>query len=231
MIAIGRTLPRWSDRAQASAPAVAAAAVGVAAMLAAVAFGFARAVSGPAPVPNPIADFDGISVGIERSPAGALAAADEYVTVSYDTVERDPTRDRELIDTVYAPSVRADAILGAAAVRAANQTAMALWAHGGQNISLVGARRLDYYDSDIAQVTTWSADVFWGAGRAPKQNWVLTHTSLEWSHRRWLVTAITTLPSAGPVPALTPQSTPANDSARTFGALSGFVTPSYGTPG
>ncbi len=88
---------------------------------------------------------------------------------------------------------------------------------------------LDYYRGDVAQVTTWNADVFWGRGRPPKQAWVLTQTALRWDAGRWEVTATATLPTAGPVPALTPQASPANDSADAFATdLAGFSAPGYG---
>jgi hypothetical protein len=109
---------------------------------------------------------------------------------------------------------------------------MSLWAHGGENISLVGARRLDYYRGNDAHVTTWNVDIFWGPGRPPKQGWVLTQTSLRWSGGRWLVTATATVQTAGPVPALTPQANGRNDSAAAFGDdLAGFASPTYGATG
>lgn len=187
----------------------------------------------PARAPgNPIANAGGIPVGVERSPAGALAAADSYVALSYDTVERDPGRDTQLIDTAYAPSIRASAISGAAAVRSQNGAGMWLWAHGGQNLSMIGARRLDYYRGDAAQVTAWNADIFWGPGRAPKQGWVLTQISLRWRGARWLVTGTSTLPTPGPVPAVTPKAGARNDSIAAFDtALRGFTAPTYGAAG
>ena len=109
---------------------------------------------------------------------------------------------------------------------------MSLWAHGGQNLSVIGARRLDYYAGNDAEVTTWNVDVFWGRRRPPKQAWVLTQTSLRWTGGRWLVTATATLPTPGPVPAITPQATAANDSADAFASdLAGFQPPSYGAAG
>jgi hypothetical protein len=210
----------------------------VEALLAAVAvltFGGFLAGRGLAPArapDNPVADAGGIPVGVERSPSGALAAADSYVALSYDTVERDPGRDTQLIDTAYAPSIRAGAISGAAAVRSQNRAGMRLWAQGGQNLSLIGARRLDYYRGDSAQVTAWNADIFWGPGRAPKQGWVLTQISLRWSGARWLVTETSTLPTPGPVPAVTPQASARNDSVAAFDtALRGFTAPTYGGVG
>lgn len=202
------------------------------ALLGAAAFLLGRTLSPGAPPADPVAEIGGIPIGVEHSPAGALAAADNYVAVSYDSVERHPALDTLLIDTVYAPAIRASAVSGAAAVRAQNASGMRLWAHGGQNLSVVGARRLDYYHGDDAEVTTWNADVLWGPRRPPKQAWVLTQTSLRWIGRRWFVTATTTLPTPGPVPAMTPQATAANDSANAFADdLAGFHAPSYGAAG
>jgi hypothetical protein len=210
----------------------AAAVAGTLALLAVGAFLVGRSLA-PAPQSaDPVTTIAGIPVAVDHSPAGALAAADNYVAVSYATVERNPRRDQLLIDTVYAPAIRGSALGGAATVRNQNATAMGLWADGGQNLSLIGARRLDYYRGDEAQVTTWNVDVFWGPGRAPKQAWVLTQTSLQWARGRWLVISTATLPTPGPVPAGTPQATGTNDSEWAFDqALAGFSAPMYGAAG
>jgi hypothetical protein len=187
------------------------------------------------PAPQPAASvtiIGGIPVAVDHSPAGALAAADNYVAVAYATVERDPRRDEQLIDAVYAPAIRRSAIGGAATVRSQNAAARSWGTHAGQNLSLVGARRLDYYRGDEAQVTTWNVDVFWGPGRPPKQAWALTQTSLRWARGRWLVTTTATLPTPGPVPAITPQATAANDSESAFNRdLAGLSAPMYGAAG
>jgi hypothetical protein len=202
------------------------------ALLAVGAFAIGRSLA-PAPQPaDSVTTIGGVPVAVDHSPAGALAAADNYVAVAYATVERNPRRDEQLIDTVYAPSIRMRAIDGAATVRNQNATGMNFWAHGGQDLSLIGARRLDYYDGDQAQVTTSNVDVFWGPGRPPKQAWVLTQTSLRWARGRWLVTTTATLPTPGPAPAVTPQGTAANDNERAFDRdLAGFSAPAYGAVG
>jgi hypothetical protein len=208
---------------------VLAAAATTVALLALSAFMAARALAPAADPSDPIEDVAGIPVGVDHSPAGALAAADSYVAVSYDVVERDPVRDTQLINTLYAPAIRPRALRGAATIRAENEAAMRLWARGGENLSLVGTRRLDYYHGDDAQVTTWNADILWGPRRPPKQGWVMTQTSLRWSAQRWLVSATVTLPTPGPVPAVTPQAISSNDSAWAFDTtLAGFTAPAYG---
>lgn len=208
------------------------AAAGTLVLLALATFLVGRSLAPAVQPADPVTTIGGIPVAVDHSPAGALAAADNYVAVSYATVERNPRRDEQLIDTVYAQAIRRSAIGGAAAVRSQNATGMSLWAHGGQNLSLIGARRLDYYDRDQAEVTTWNVDVLWGPGRPPKQAWVLTQTSLRWAGGRWLVTTTTTLPTPGPVPAITPQANAANDSQRAFNRdLAGFSAPMYGAAG
>ena len=227
-VAVGRGVytPRRAGRLPAGAMAATIVLLGLAAFL------IGRALSPGAAPADPVAEMSGIPVGVEHSPDGVLAAADNYVAVSYASVERNPGVDTLLIETVYAPAIRMSAIAGAAAVRAQNPVGMSLWAHGGQNLSVIGARRLDYYHGNDAEVTTWNVDVFWGPGRPPKQAWVLTQTSLLWSGGRWLVTATTTLPTPGPVPAITPQATAANDSSDAFGNdLAGFDAPTYGAAG
>ena len=227
-VAVGRGVytPRRAGRLPAGAMAATIVLLGLAAFL------IGRALSPGAAPADPVAEISGIPVGVEHSPEGVLAAADNYVAVSYASVERSPGVDTLLIETVYAPAIRMSAIAGAAAVRAQNPVGMSLWAHGGQNLSVIGARRLDYYDGNDAEVTTWNVDVLWGPGRPPKQAWVLTQTSLLWSGGRWLVTATTTLPTPGPVPAITPQATAANDSSDAFGDdLAGFHAPTYGAAG
>jgi hypothetical protein len=226
MAALGR---RAQERRRIAGLPLGAAAAATVMVFALCAFVLGREAA-PAPSPrNPIEYMGGVPVGVDHSLAGAVAAADSYVVVSYDSVERNPALDARLIETVFAPAIRASALTAAATVRVRNPTAMALWAHGGHNIGLIGARRLDYYHGDVAQVTTWNADIYWGPGRPPKQAWVLTQTSLGWSGGRWLVTATVTLPTPGPVPALTPQAAPSNDSATALAtALVGYTAPSYG---
>lgn len=228
-VAVGRTV-QAADRSTRVYAATAAA--GTVVLLALGAFSIGRSLAAAPQPADSVTTIGGIPVAVDHSPVGALAAADNYVAVAYATVDRNPRRDEQLIDTVYAPAIRGSALRGAATVRNQNATALSLWAHGGQNLSLVGARRLDYYHDDEAQVTTWNVDVFWGPGRPPKQAWALTQTSLRWASDRWLVTSTETLPTPGPVPAITPQATAADDSASAFNRdLAGLSAPIYGAAG
>ena len=198
-------------------------------LLAGLSFALGRLAAPATPPANPITAIDGIPVGVEHTPAGALAAADNYVATEQESVEQNPARETQLIEIVDAPSYRSADLKSAAAVRGSDPAGMALWARGGHSLAVVGARRLDYYHGDTAQVTSWVADVFWGPGRPPKQGWVLAQTSLRWLSDHWAVTNNVTLPTPGPVPASTPQANQANSSLSTFeGPLAGYSTPTYG---
>jgi hypothetical protein len=228
-IAVGgaRYRPRQSRRLP-----VVGAYVSTAALLAIAGFGLGELTTSGRPLSDPIRTVAGIPISTADSPAGALAAADNTVAIGYGSVEQAPGRDAQLITTTYTPAIRASALSGAAEVRAQNPGSGRFWAHGGRNVSLIGGRRLDSYNRAEAQVTTWSADVFWGPDRSPKQAWFLTRTALRWSGDRWLVTGTETSPTPGPVPALTPQAARSNDDRAAFDTgLRGFVQPIYGDAG
>jgi hypothetical protein len=163
------------------------------------------------------------------SRAGALAAADDYVLVEQQSVEQDPARETRLIDTADAASYRQADARSAAADRERDPAGMVLWAHGGRSVTVIAAHRLDYYRPGAVQVTTWTAQIFWGAGRAPQQSWGLGQTTLQWTGGRWFVTSDVALATGAPVPASTPQSTAANGRPALFTAeLAGFADPVYG---
>lgn len=199
-------------------------------VLAAVAFGVGRALA-PARAPaNPIARVAGIPVGTERSPAGALAAADAYVAVEQQSIEGDPARERQLIAVADARSYQRADVRSAAAVRAADPAGERFVARGGRALWILGARRLDSYSAAGAQVSAWNGDVFWAGGRAhPTQSWGEDQVTLVWQDGRWRITRDATLSPNGPVVATVPQATAANSSTAMFEqALSGFSSPPYG---
>jgi hypothetical protein len=218
----------YADRRSGRGATVVAATVFV--VLAAVAFGVGRALA-PAPAPaNPIVRVAGILVGTERSPAGALAAADAYVAVEQESIEAAPARERQLIAVADAPSYHAADLRSAAAVRAADPSGERFVARGGRALWILGARRLDSYSGSGARVSAWNGDVFWAGGRAhPTQSWGEDLVTLVWQDGRWRVTRDATLSPNGPVVATVPQATAANSSTATFEqTLSGFSSPPYG---
>ncbi len=74
----------------------------------------------------------GIPVGVARTPAGALAAADNYVALASQTVEQSPDAFAQLVAAAYAPSARALTLRQAAAIRAADPTGMRNYELGGR---------------------------------------------------------------------------------------------------
>jgi len=185
--------------------------------------------SGPA---APIAEVDGIPIGVVASRAGALAAADSYLIVDQQAIEQDPGRFQALVREAFAAAIQHDVLEQAAAVRAQDSRGMALWASGGRSATMIGAHRVDFYRDGAAQVTSWVGTIFWGPGQPPKQAWDLARTQLRWTDGRWLVTSmVTRLPTPGPVPASTPQADPRDDTAGDFdNALAGFGALGTGAP-
>lgn len=195
------------------------------------AIGFIAGSSASTPAPDPIQIRAGVPVGVEKSSAGAVAAADEYVTTEQATVERDPGRFAALVSQDYAPAVKAGSLAAAGDDRLRDAAGMKLWASGGESFTTVAAHRLDWYRRDAAQVTTWTGQVFWGPHQPPSQVWALGRTDLAWRDSRWEVTDMTTLPAAAPAPAALPQDGPTHDTAADFySRLHGFVPVSYGSP-
>lgn len=182
------------------------------------------------PPPDPIRTQDGAPVGVDHSPEGAVAAADDYLALEQASVERDPYRFGSLVDVDYAATLKASALAAALADRRGDRRGMRLWASGGESFNTVAAHRLDWYTDGRAQVTAWAGQIFWGPRQAPCQVWALARTALAWRGGRWRVTAMSTLPRAAPAPIELPQATPADTSTQAFySELGGFSPVSYGS--
>ena len=181
---------------------------------------------------NPVELRDGVPVGVDHSPGGADAAADEYLGTEQATVERDPARFLALVSEDYAPALKGAALAAADQDRRRDPRGMRLWAEGGESFTVIGADRLDWYRFGTAQVTAWAGQVFWGPGQPPCQAWSLARVTLGWREGHWELTGMTTLPAAAPAPAALPQASRADDSAAMFSSeLVGFTPASYGSPG
>jgi hypothetical protein len=172
--------------------------------------------------------IDGVAVGVSDTQAGALAAADEYVALSSQTVEQDPTVFAALVAQAYAPDIRARALTQAAQIRAADTQNMSNYGEGGRGIAVIAARRLDTYTSQSATVTTWLAGFVWGPHLSPRQSWNLIDTTLEWRSGRWLVRSSKTDRTPAPVPAIVYVNGP-NDRSAAFARLTRMTAPDYGT--
>ena len=194
------------------------------------AFFLGRSVTSPAR--DPVGELHGVPVGVERTRAGAVAAAENYLATEQATVEREPSRFAKLVATDYVFRLRAGALTAAKLDRLRDPRGISLWSRGGQSFTVIGAARLDWYRGDGAQVTTWAGQIFWGPGQQATQVWSLDQTTLIWRAWRWQVSALRTLPQAAPTPSALPQAAPVDDTAAILDAsLTGFTAVSYGAPG
>jgi hypothetical protein len=180
--------------------------------------------------PRAVRLIGGVPVGVQDSPAGALAAADDYVALASQSVEQDPAAFAALIAQVYAPEIQARTLAEGRELRASDTQNMANYAAGGHGLALVGARRLDSYTPQAASVTTWLGGIVWGPRLAPRQTWNLIATRLRWQAGRWLVVSCRTERTPAPVPAIV-YVTQGNDRSSAFARLGGMSAPLYGTDG
>jgi len=214
--------------ASAAAGALAALALAVAPLLTG-AIGNGR-TSGAAQHASPVELAAGVPVGVEHTPAGALAAADNYLAIASQSIEQDPQSFQALLQEVYAQSIRASTLAQAQRLRAGDTQNTANYARGGHGIAVVAARRLDRYTPQQAVITSWLGGFVWGPRLTPRQSWNLVDTTLRWRSGRWLVQASSTDPTPAPVPAVV-YIDGANDSSSAFARLAGMSAPFYGTGG
>jgi hypothetical protein len=170
----------------------------------------------------------GVPVGVADSPAGALAAADNYLALASQSVEQDPAAFAALVHTVYAPGARAGTLAQAARVRAADVAGIRNYAQGGRAVAVIAARRLDHYTAARAVVTSWLGGFEWGPTLAPRQSWNLVDTTLAWRDGRWLVAAMDTERTPAPVPSIVYIDGLNNQSAVFGRLLAGMTAPFYG---
>lgn len=188
----------------------------------------AQAVDAPR---SAIEIVNGVPVGVARTRAGALAAADNYVAVASETVLQDPARYARLVRETYEPSYQAVALREAQAARARMTNLAEQYAAGRKGLALVAARRLDSYTGARAHVTTWTAGISWGPGRAAGQRWFFTETTLGWSGDRWRVEHIDESERSAPTPGVVRYSDKAALSREAFEReLDGMTAPTYGAP-
>ncbi len=164
------------------------------------------------------------------TPAGALAAADNYLALASQSVEQDPAVFAALVAQAYAPGVRASTLAQAQQLRARDAQNMSNYRQGGRGIAVIAARRLDSYTPEQATVTSWLGGFVWGPRLAPRQTWNLVDTTLRWQAGRWLVRP--------PAPTRRPRrsrrsctSTAATIERRAFARLAGMTAPFYGSAG
>ena len=173
--------------------------------------------------------IDGTPVGVQHSRAGALAAADNYVAVSSETVVQDPGRYVKLVRAAFDGAYQPIAIREAQALRRRSRPTLSNYDAGGRALALVGARRLDAYSGDRAEVSTWTAGISWGPERRPGQRWFFTETELRWDQGRWLVERIDEVDEGAPTPGVVRYTDEETLEADAFDqGLRGMTAPTYG---
>jgi hypothetical protein len=178
--------------------------------------------------PAAVVIVGGVAVGVLDTPAGALAAADDYLASASQTVEQDPSAFTALVAAVYAHAARAGTLAAAVRARSADVVDMRNYAQGGRAVAVVAARRLDRYTPGRATVTSWLGGFVWGPGLSPRQSWNLVDTTLIWRRGRWLVGSMNTEHTPAPVPSVVFVNGHNNQSS-TFNARLGDMTaPFYG---
>jgi hypothetical protein len=170
----------------------------------------------------------GVPVGTKHTPGGALAAADNYLADSAQTLEQDPPAFAELVATVYAPNARAETLAAAQQLRLSDPTGMGNYGEGGRGLAIVAARRLNHYTPASATVTSWLAGFVWGPHVSPRQSWNLVDTMLVWRSGHWLVMSSQTDPTPAPIPAIVFVDGH-NDGTAAFSRLTGMTAPFYGS--
>ena len=143
---------------------------------------------------------DGVPIGVQHTRAGALAAADNYVTVATETAIQDPERYEALVRRAYASEYQATALREGRDARRRSPRLVDEYRNGRKGLAIVGARRLDSYSAGRADVTTWRAGVVWSPTSEPFTQWFLTETQLQWDGERWRVLKTDDARRAAPAP-------------------------------
>jgi hypothetical protein len=178
--------------------------------------------------PAAVVVVGGVAVGVLDTPAGALAAADNYLASASQSVEQNPAGFAALVEAVYASGSRASALAQAGRVRGTDVTNMRNYAQGGRAVAVIAARRLDRFTPGRATVTSWLGGFVWGSGISPRQSWNLVDTTLVWRRGRWLVRSMNTERTPAPVPSVVFVNGANNQSAVFDARLAGMTAPYYG---
>jgi len=158
------------------------------------------------PIPGPRAD---------RSPEGALAAAEEIQRLLGSEVLLDADRRRLALDSVLDPGSRSDveAQYDAALAQLEQRTGWVQDATHGIPVlmrSAVFGARVPSYDGVSARVELWIASVAGTARTGPvDEAWGTAALSLRWSDARWRLASISTAEGPAPTEALSPPAPPA----------------------
>jgi hypothetical protein len=152
------------------------------------------------------------------TPAGALAAADNYVAAGI-TASLARSELREFADALVAPAARPSLLATTARLPSPPP--------GTNAIGTVVAHSLVSYARARARVSAWEVGSYWGESVAPTQYWAMADLTLRFFGGRWQVTVLEErLP--GPVPARIAGTSAAATAGTWSQALTGMSAPYYG---
>jgi hypothetical protein len=153
--------------------------------------------------PGPARLAGGVPVGYERSRAGAIAAATNYVAVLSSEQSLDAAWRRQAIATLAAPDAAA-ALQRSATNNAATLARVLRLPSDPGDVSVllrvipVGAR-VDRYDDNSATVSIWQTSIGGSTNGAPvQQGWGTTTVQLRWVEGDWKQVSAST--ALGPTP-------------------------------
>jgi hypothetical protein len=175
----------------------------------------------------PVRMIGGVPVGVKRTPAGALAAADNYVALEAQSIEQDPRTFAALLTQAYTPTARARTQSQARRIRMVDRENVKNFEGGGRGLAVIAARSLASWTPRRARVRTWLAGLVWGPELPPRQTWNLVDTTLVWQGGRWLVAAMDTSSTPAPVPSVV-YVEGGNNRTAAFARLAGMSAPFYG---
>ncbi len=146
----------------------------------------------------------GRSVKVERTPAGAVAAAARSITAFDGNVLLEPVRLQAVVSRIASRQTRLPLL--AAFAEASAQTRAKLGADTVPHPVIVlrsvpVGYRMDAFSPDEATVSVWYVGIVGsGATVEPQQSWRTQTVSLVWEHGDWKVASFES--SAGPTPPL-----------------------------
>jgi len=217
--------PRW--------PITVALVLVLAVVVAAMSWALARSSpTGPSAhsvAPNTIRDVSGVAVGVVHTRSGALAASDNYVAMTSETIVQNPSLYARLVREAYAPALQRTARRDGMTARESAPQSVELYAAGGKSVAVVAARRLDAYDGRRARTTSWMTGITWGPGRVAGHAWSLVETTLVWSADRWRVERLDLARRPAPAPRRLGYSSDEQLKTATFDReLRAMTAPAYG---
>jgi hypothetical protein len=167
----------------------------------------------------------GVPVAVRNSPAGAIAAADNYLAAEDQALTAAGAL-RQVVGADWAPADRATELsrpFPAATLAGRPQTFAGL-----KLTAAVAATKLVSYAGGDAEVGVWHEVTVWSSAVEPTQRWMLDTVGLRWSSGQWVIASRSSAPDAHtPVPAWTNGTTADRTTGAFESRLAGMSVPYY----